>query len=100
MEENKMALINGQIPKHQGTATIPFATWKNEDSIVITGQTGMLATANIQRSLVSDNDDIIAQDWNPPLITDIIAGTGFTINLRPAYGSFKGGVKVNWSWTN
>jgi len=91
-------LLNGQPPGNSGQATIPFATWLNEDSVTITGQSLLKATSSIQRSLVADNDDIYANDWEPPMITNIIPGTGFTIVLRIANGTFKGGVKINWSW--
>ena len=83
-----------------GQATVPFATYLPESSVAVTGQTNLLSTAKIQRSLVADTDEIYAQDWDPPVITNIIAGTGFTIVLRPKVGSFKGPVKVNWSWSN
>jgi uncharacterized protein (DUF697 family) len=85
---------------HSGQATIPFASWLGEDSVAVIGQTTMSATAKVQRSLVADNDDVYAQDWLPPLVMDIIAGVGFTLLLRTAQGSFKGPVKINWSWIN
>jgi hypothetical protein len=67
---------------HSGQATIPFASWLGEDSVAVIGQTTLSATAKVQRSLVADNDD------------------GFTLLLRTAQGSFKGPVKINWSWIN
>ena len=95
-----MTVINAREGVHAGVATVPFAAWSNEDSIAIVGQTSMLATAKIQRSLVATNDDVYAQDWLAPLITNIVAGVGFTIVVRTAQGTFKGPVNVNWSWTN
>jgi len=84
----------------QGVAAVPFAAWKVEDTVAVVGQTNMLAAANIKLSVVADNDDIIAQDWLPPFVTNIVAGTGFTINLKPLWGNFLGAVNVNWSWRN
>ena len=94
-----MNMVNGQIPTHSGIAVIPFATWLSEDTVTVTGQLGLKADSKIQRSLVSDNDDVYAQDWFPPLIRNIVPDVGFDITIRPAAGVFKGPVSINWSWT-
>jgi hypothetical protein len=84
----------------QGVAVVPFAAWKSEDTVSVVGQTNMLATANIKIGVVADSDDIVAQDWLIPFVTNIVAGTGFKINLKPSWGDFLGAVNVNWSWRN
>ena len=94
-----IALDEHTITFPAGQATIPFATWLSEDSVAVTGQTDLLADSKIQKSIVADNDDIYAQVWDPPVITNQIAGVGFTIVLRPSVGAFKGAVKINWSWS-
>ena len=80
-----------------GQAIIPFATWLHEDIATIS-DTGILATSKILASIYADNDDIYAQDWHEPTIKSIIAGVGFDIVLRPIVGTFKGAVKMNWTW--
>ena len=82
-----------------GQATIPFASWLAEDSVMVTGQNDLLATSKILASVYADSDEIYAQDWRGIIIKDIIAGTGFTIIMKPATGTFKGNVKINWTWS-
>lgn len=84
---------------HTGQETIPFATWLTEDSVTVTGQTGILANSKVNVSLYANSDDVHAQDWRPPAAINIVAGTGFDIKIRPEIGTFKGDVKVNWAWT-
>jgi uncharacterized metal-binding protein len=81
-----------------GQATIAFSTFMNEDAISVTGQAAIAADSRVALSLLSDTDDVVAQDWCAPYVTAIVAGIGFTINLRAAAGTFAGPVKVNWSW--
>lgn len=83
-----------------GIATIPFTDFECEDSVSVVGQVGMLATAVILCSVIAGNDDIIAQDWFAPIITNVVANTGFKISLKPHDGDFKGPVTLNWSWRN
>jgi hypothetical protein len=91
-------MINGQIPGAFGQATVPFAAWLAEDSVVIVGQAYLKAASVISATIISTNDDTYAQAWNEPLIRDVIPGTGFTIMVKPAVGSFKGNVRVDWFW--
>jgi hypothetical protein len=81
-----------------GIATIPFATWLEEDSVTILGQSKLLASSTIQASLASDNDDVVSQEWTDVRISDIVAGTGFKLTLGTMAGTFKGPVKVMWLW--
>lgn len=81
-----------------GQVTVPFATFKSEDSVSVTGQGSILGTSKILAAVYADNDDVYAQDWEPPVIRNVVAGTGFDIVLRPASTTFKGSVKVNWTW--
>ncbi len=83
-----------------GQATIPFASWKSEDKVSVVGQAAILATAKILVSLYADTDDVYAQEWHPPVVRNIVAGTGFDIEIRPDIGTFKGNVKVNWTWSS
>ena len=83
-----------------GQATIPFANWLTEDAISVIGQTGLLATAKILASIYADNDDVYAQDWRSPIVRNVVAGVGFDVALRPEIGMFKGGAKINWTWSN
>jgi hypothetical protein len=81
-----------------GQATVAFASYLTEDSIAVTGQAAILAGSTINVSVYADNDDVLAQDWQAPVVRSVVAGTGFTITLRPKGGTFKGNVKMNWQW--
>ncbi len=83
-----------------GQSTIPFASWLSEDSITITGQTGLQATAKIIASIYANQDDIYAQDWRTLIVKDVVENSGFAIILRPEIGTFKGAVPIQWSWCN
>ena len=83
---------------HGGQATIPFASYLTEDVIAVTGQASLLPDSAITCAVYADNDDVLAQDWWPPVIKSVVSGTGFTLSLRPRVGNFKGNVKVNWNW--
>ncbi len=80
-----------------GQSTVPFATFLSEDRVTVAAA-GVLPTSKIGATVYADNDDVYAQDWNPPEIINVVAGVGFDIVLRPAQGLFKGPVKVNWVW--
>jgi hypothetical protein len=96
-DENGALLVKGGW-LNSGQATIPFATPLPEDSITITGQVGITTGSTIIACIYANNDDVYAQDWQPLIIKDIVAGTSFKIVLRPAAGLFSGPVLVNWSW--
>jgi len=81
-----------------GQTTIAFASYLTEDSIAVAGQASLLAASAIVANVYANTDDIYAQDWLPPVIRSVIAGTGFTIVLRPRVGTFKGNVTLNWQW--
>ncbi len=98
LAEGDMVVGGGPSGGNFGLATIPFASWLNEDSVSVTGQAGISGTSKILASLYADNDDVYAQDWRPPIIRNVVAGVGFDICLRPEIGSFKGNMKINWSW--
>jgi hypothetical protein len=91
-------MINGQIPGSRGRAVVPFAAWLHEDSVAIVGQSYIKADSQLAATIIADNDDVYAQEWDEPIIRDIVPGTGFTITLRAMYGAFKGNVKVDWLW--
>jgi hypothetical protein len=88
----------GPAPAH-GVAAIPFATFLSESKVTVSGQPGILTNSSIIAQIIADNDDVLATDWNAPLITNIVAGTGFDIVLRPSLGSYKGSVNVAWHWS-
>ncbi len=80
-----------------GQATVPFASMLSEDSITVTGVSGVRDTSAIVAQVYADNDDVYAQDWVAPVVRNIVAGVGFDLVLRPLFGLFAGPVKVNWS---
>jgi len=81
-----------------GQATAAFASYLTEDTIAVAGQAALLAGSSINASIYADNDDVLAQDWYPVVVKSVVAGTGFTLSLRPHVGTFKGNVKINWQW--
>jgi len=81
-----------------GQATIPFATFLKQDSVAVTGQTNIVAGSLIFANVFADNDDVLSQEWQPVLISNLVVGTGFTLTLMTTSGKFKGPVKINWFW--
>lgn len=81
-----------------GVATVPFASYLTEDTIAVTGQAALTANSRIVAQVYADTDDVLAQDWYPVAVKSVVAGTGFTLSLRPNIGTFKGSVKLNWMW--
>jgi hypothetical protein len=87
------------IPTHFGQTTINFPAWQSEASVTVTGQTGILLTSSIHAQVYADREEVMAQDWEEPIIRNIV-GTSFDIVLRPKFGGFFGNVKINWAWSN
>lgn len=81
-----------------GQAVVPFAAFASEDSVAVIGQLTITPTSRVTLTLLADSDDVVAQDWAAPYVSNLIAGVGFTVNVRAALGTFKGSVKCNWSW--
>jgi hypothetical protein len=83
---------------HSGIATVAFSAYGIEASVSVTGQSGLMASSVINVSIVADSDDVYAQDWDPPIVCNVVAGTGFDIVLRPEVGVYAGSVKVHYTW--
>lgn len=82
-----------------GTATVTFATRLLEQRATVTGQTSITATSRILLTIQSAGDDnVSAQEWCAPVVESLVAGTGFTILVKPKSGRFAGTVTVHWSW--
>ncbi len=81
-----------------GQATIPFASFLTEDSVVVTGQSALTTNSRITATIYADNEDVVFQGWLPPMVSAVVAGVGFTVGIRPDFGNFKGPVKINWGY--
>ena len=81
-----------------GQAVVPFATFLNEDTVTVSGQSGLSSTSKIVAQIYATNDDVYAQDWYAPIIRNITA-TSFDVVARCDIGTFKGNVTVNWNRT-
>lgn len=81
-----------------GQSTVAFSTFKGEDSVTVTGQTGLTSNSRITACIYADTDDVYAQDWHQVAVRNQSAGNGFDLVVRPALGTFKGAVKVNWGY--
>lgn len=82
-----------------GQSVIPFALPLGEDSVTVTGQTGITANSRIVATIYAHNDIVLAQDFLAPIISNIVPGVGFKITVRPTLGTFLSQVRVNWSWS-
>jgi len=96
----------------KGTATLDFgSTLKNDASVIVTGQAGILANSFVEAWIAPDNltglanghsvDEHIMAAATLAItvpITSIVAGTGFTIqgvdSLVGQYGKFN----IAWVW--
>ena len=80
-----------------GTAVLPFV-WDSEMKATVTGQYLLKSSSRITATIISNTDDIYAQDWLSPIVRNVVVGVGFDVLLRPLYGTFKGNVTVSWLW--
>lgn len=87
-----------------GTSTVSFGgTATNEASLVVTGQTGILAGSKVIASIgTSATGDYTADDHKylgslgvSVTVGNVVAGTGFTIFIRSVY-KMTGDISVNW----
>ena len=88
----------------QGTATVNFGTGALEATVVVTGQTGF-GTSNVVEAWPLANETIgsLPNDgaWVEQMnvyATQWIAGTGFTILMKPNIGKAYGSYNVGWVW--
>lgn len=90
----------------QGTATIDFgATPVDEATVVITGQTGIVAGSHAEAFFMKDSTADNGTDEHEeaaalcPLVCEsIVAGTGFTIRAMPIAALGTGQFSVRWVW--
>lgn len=89
-----------------GTSTIDFGvSWTDMGSISVTGQTGILTTSSINLYIYgsdstadhSSDEHMLASTAFILIPTNIIAGTGFTINVLSSE-LVKGQFKIRWTW--
>lgn len=83
----------------QGTATIVFGSGALEASTIVTGQTAITGT-NLVEAWASWNG-IDDSNWVEQMTIragKIVAGTGFTILVKPATGMAFGSYTINWVW--
>lgn len=81
-----------------GQATAAFTTFRSEVIVSVTGQSALTAQSRTLAAILANTDEVYAQDWLPVVIRNQVAGVGFDLVVRPALGTFKGDVIVNWSW--
>ena len=88
----------------QGTAVVNFGSGALEATVAVTGQAG-LTGANLVEAWALCNETIGGQQddtaWVEMLqvyVINIIAGTGFTILVKPVTGLAFGSFNVGWVW--
>ncbi len=89
----------------QGHTTVDFGAWPGtaEARATITGQSGIVASSDVEAWIrCEDSADHFAEEHD---IEDffvhaesIVAGTGFTITVRPLLGRCYGVYNVSWVW--
>ena len=90
-----------------GEATLDFtATPSSTTTVVVTGQTAILTTSQVnawmQASTTIDNDanaHLSAALFLQFVCSDLVAGTGFTIQAFSLAGELTGTYKVQFSWS-
>ena len=92
-----------------GTATIDFGSThpgNNEASVVVTGQTGILATDHVEAWFMSEStadhtasDHRMADTLIDLTAGNIVAGTGFTL-YATSWQKFTGTFKVHFVWAS
>lgn len=89
----------------QGSAVLDFGTGTDMASVVVTGQTGILAGSDVEAFLMAeaslDNDaaaHIVAASYLDLIVGAVVAGTGFTIYGLDKDGALTGRWTVQWVW--
>lgn len=90
----------------QGTATLDFgASPSRETSVVVTGEAAIEADSHAEgfwmADATGDNDEDAHEhmaDHCRLVVTDVIAGTGFTIKATLLSGLATGEFSVRWVW--
>ena len=98
--------VDGLTGGFSGKGTIDFGSVPTDFAqLVITGQTSLVADTEIQawiqeNSTVTNNqnDHLTASFLSKIYISDIVAGTGFTINMLCLHGELSGAYKVHWQY--
>jgi hypothetical protein len=90
----------------QGTAELDFgSTPLREGSVVITGQAGILAGSHAEAFIMSEASADNSADAHEQLndnctliVSDIVAGTGFTIKCALLSGLASQRFNIRWVW--
>lgn len=89
----------------QGHATVDFGAWPGtaEARATVSGQASILAASDVEAWVrcessadhSSDEHDVEDMDVRAK---DIVAGTGFTVVMRPRIGRCYGAFNFSWVW--
>jgi hypothetical protein len=90
----------------QGTATLDFgATPTEEASVTVTGQSAIVAGSHVEAFFMQETTGDNGADEHaeaaalcPLVVSDIVAGTGFTIRAHPIAMLGIGQFSVRWVW--
>lgn len=90
---------------YSGTAEIDFGAGKTDAKVVITGQTGILATSNlgVHIRVAATTNNTADNHWVEPLTIvagNIVPGVGFTIYGNCHQNRAHGKYNVSWNWSN
>lgn len=100
--------INGPAGVSTGTALLEFGdTPSQEAAVVVTGQSGINASAKVQAWWQADTttfntaDDHLLAASSVSLTSDIpVAGVGFTIHADSNFALWTKQFRVRWAWRN
>jgi hypothetical protein len=83
----------------QGSTTVNFGSGALDAQVAVTGQAG-ITTGNLVEAWTSWNgtDDSPWVEQMQCTAGNIVAGTGFTIVVKPAMGRAYGSYTINWVW--
>jgi len=88
----------------QGTAVVNFGSGALEASVAVTGQSGLLAGSLVEawplcnETVGTQKDDSAWVEQMLARATYQIAGTGFTIIVKPACRAAIGSYNIGWVW--
>lgn len=90
----------------QGHTTVDFGAWPGQASadVAVSGQTGILTSSDAEAWIrCEDSADHSADEHEieefDVKAKSIVAGTGFTVVVRPKLGTVYGVWNISWVWS-
>lgn len=82
----------------QGSTTVNFGSGAMEATATVTGQSAITTSNLVEAWPAWSGDDSPWVEQMEVIAGNIVAGTGFTILVKPAIGKAYGTYTINWVW--